>query len=98
MVPIVWFFKSHPTVESSVLGAECVAIKKGIETWHGLRYKLRMMGASLSGPTHVYYDNMYGVHNTQHPETVLKKEIKHDVIPCGTRVGCDGRFHHWTSR
>jgi hypothetical protein len=31
MAPIVWFSKSHSTVESSVFGAEFVAMKNGIE-------------------------------------------------------------------
>jgi hypothetical protein len=44
MAPIVWFSKREPTVESSVFGAEFVAMKNGIETCRGLRYKLRMMG------------------------------------------------------
>jgi hypothetical protein len=42
MAPIVWFSKRHPTLESSILGAEFFAIN-GIETCRGLRYKLRMM-------------------------------------------------------
>jgi hypothetical protein len=50
MAPIVWFFKCQPTVESSVFGAEFIAMKNGIETCRGLRYKLRMMGVALSGP------------------------------------------------
>jgi hypothetical protein len=29
---------------------------------------------TLSGPTYVYGDNMYVVHNTQRPESVLKKK------------------------
>jgi hypothetical protein len=74
MVPIVWFSKCQPTVESSVFGAEFVAMKNGIETCRGLRYKLRMMGVTLSGPTFVYWDNMSIVHNTQRPEYVLKKK------------------------
>jgi hypothetical protein len=37
MAPIVWFSKRQPTVESSVFGAEFVAIKNGIETFRGLR-------------------------------------------------------------
>jgi hypothetical protein len=61
-------------VESSVFGAEFVAMKNGIETCHGLHDKLRMMGVTLSGPTFVYGDNMYIVHNTQRPESVLKKK------------------------
>jgi hypothetical protein len=44
MAPIVWFSKHQPTVESSVFGAEFVAMKNGIETCRGLRYNLRMMG------------------------------------------------------
>jgi hypothetical protein len=73
MAPIVWFSKRQPTVESSVFGAESVAMKNGIETCRGLRYKLRMMGVTLSGPTFVYGGNMSVVHNTQRPESVLKK-------------------------
>jgi hypothetical protein len=74
MVPIVWFSKCQPTVESSVFGAEFVAMKSGIETCCGLRYKLRMMSVTLSGPTYVYGDNMSVVHNTQRPESVFKKK------------------------
>jgi hypothetical protein len=51
MAPIVWFYKRQQTVESSVFGAEFVSMKNGIETCRGLRYKLRMMGVTLSGPT-----------------------------------------------
>jgi hypothetical protein len=32
------------------------------------------MGVILSGPTYVYGDNIYVVHNTQRPESVLKKK------------------------
>jgi hypothetical protein len=74
MAPIVWFSKRQPTVESSVLGAEFVAMKNGIETCRGLRYKLRMMGVALSGPIFVYGDNMSVVHNTQRLESILKKK------------------------
>jgi hypothetical protein len=74
MASIVWFSKRQPTVESSVFGAEFVAMKNGIETRRGLRYKLRMMGVTLSGPTFVYRDNMAVVQNTHRPESVLKKK------------------------
>jgi hypothetical protein len=50
MAPVVWFSKQQPTVESSVLGAEFVAMKNGVETVRGLRYKFWMMGVPLSGP------------------------------------------------
>jgi hypothetical protein len=49
-------------------------MKNGIETCRGLRYKLRMMGVTLSGPTFFYGDNMSVVHNTQRLESVLKKK------------------------
>jgi hypothetical protein len=74
MAPIVWFSKRQPTVESRVFGAEFVAMKNGIETCRGLRYKLRMMGVALSGPTFVYGDNMSVVHNTQRHESILKNK------------------------
>jgi hypothetical protein len=74
MAPLVWFTKRRPTVEASVFGAEFFAMKNGIETCRGLRYKLRMMGVALSGPIFVYGDNMSAVHNTQRPESVLKKK------------------------
>jgi hypothetical protein len=64
MARIVWFSKRRPNVESSVFGAEFVAMKNGIETCSGLRFKLRMIGVALSGPTYDYRDNMSVVHNT----------------------------------
>jgi hypothetical protein len=74
MAPVVWFSKQQPTVESSVFGADFVAMENGIETVRGLRYKLRMMGVPLSGPCYVYGDNMSVIHNTQRPESMLKKK------------------------
>ena len=64
-VPIVWISKKQPTVETSVFGAEFVAMKHGMETLRGLRYKLRMMGIPLSGPSLIYGDNMSVIYNTQ---------------------------------
>jgi hypothetical protein len=72
MVPIVWFSKRQPTVESSVFGAEFVAMKNGIETTRGPPYKLKMMGVTIGGTTCVHGYNMSVVHNTQRPEFVLK--------------------------
>jgi hypothetical protein len=72
MVPIVLFPKHQSAVESSVFGAEFVTMKRGIETFRDLCDKLKMMGATLSGPIYVYGDNMYAVHNTHRPEYVLK--------------------------
>jgi hypothetical protein len=74
MAPIVWFSKRQPTVESSVFWAEFVAMKNGIENTRGVRYKLRMTGVTIDVPTYVYGYNMLVVHNTQRPESVLKKK------------------------
>jgi hypothetical protein len=74
MAPIVLFSKRHQIAESSVFGAEFVAMNNGIGNYRDLRYKLRMMGVALSGPTYVYVDNMSVVHNTHRPESVLKKK------------------------
>jgi hypothetical protein len=71
---IGWLSKKQPTIESSVFGAEFVSLKIGVETLHGLQYKLRMIGVPLSGPSLIYGDNMSVIHNTQRPESVLKKK------------------------
>ena len=74
MALIQWCSKKQPTIETSVFGAEFVAMKHGIETVRGVRHKLRMMGVPLNEPTYVYGDNMSVIHNTQKPESMLKKK------------------------
>ena len=74
MALIIWHSKKQPTVESSVFGAEFVAMKHGVEELRGLRYKLRMMGVPIDSPSYVYGDNMSVIHNTQRPESQLKKK------------------------
>ena len=71
---IAWISRHQPTIETSVFGAEFVAMKHGVETLRGIRYKLRMMGVPLDGPSYVYGDNMSVINNTQEPESVLKKK------------------------
>jgi hypothetical protein len=74
MAPIVWLYKGRPTIESSVFSAEFVAMKNGIETTRGLRYKLRMMGVAIDRLIYVYGKHISVVHNNQRPESVLKKK------------------------
>eukprot|EP00975_Prorocentrum_lima_P043671 9162261-Prorocentrum_lima.AAC.1 len=71
---IAFHSKRQSTVETSVFGAEFCAMKTGIEALRGIRYKLRMMGIPLTGPSFVYGDNMSVIHNTQRPESTLKKK------------------------
>ena len=74
-VLVNWQSKKQPTIETSVFGAEFIAMKNGIESVRGLRYKLRMMGIAISGPTYVYRDNMSIIYNTQQPNLTLKKKL-----------------------
>ena len=45
-----------------------------MECLRGLRYKLRMMGVPISGPSYIYGDNMSVIKNTQTPQSTLKKK------------------------
>ena len=71
---IQWVLKRQPTIETSVFRAEFVAMKHGVDTLRGIRYKLRMMGVPVDGPSYIYGDNMSVINNTQKPESVLKKK------------------------
>ena len=74
MAPVAWYSKKQGTIEGSTFGSEFTALKTGMEANRGLRYKLRMMGIPIDGPTYVYCDNMLVVHNTTKPESTLKKK------------------------
>ena len=69
-----WFSKKQFTVETSVFGNEFVVMKQGIDTLQGLRYKLRMIAISISGPSYIYGNNMLVIHNSSKPKSVLKKK------------------------
>jgi hypothetical protein len=71
---INWLSQKQPTIELSVFGAEFVAMKLGVEALRGIRYKLCTMGVPFAGLTYVYGDNMSVIHNTQQPESTLKKK------------------------
>jgi hypothetical protein len=72
---IDWVSKKQATIETSVFGAEFVAMKHGIEKLQGLCYKLRMMGIPLTGPSFIYADNKSQVTNSTLPESTLKKNV-----------------------
>ena len=71
---IQWVSKKQAMIKTSVFGAEFVAMKLGMESLRGLRYKLRMMGVPIFGPLLIYGDNMSVIHNTQQPKSTLKKK------------------------
>ena len=72
---IAWFYKKQATIETSVFGAEFVAMKIGMKTLWGLRYKLCMMGVPISGPYLISGGNMSVIHNTHRPESISKKKL-----------------------
>ena len=76
--PIRWVSKRQPTVESSTHGAELVAGKVATEIAIEMRYKLRMLGVPMEGPTIVLGDNNSVVLNVSLPSSTLKK--KHNSV------------------
>ena len=74
MAPITWYSKRQATVEASTFGSEFVALRVGMEMNDGLRYKLRMMGIPIAGPSNVLCDNQSVVDNSSLPESQLKKK------------------------
>jgi hypothetical protein len=74
MALVDWLSKRQPTIETSVFGAEYVAMKQGIERLRGIRYKLRMMGIPVTGPSYVYGDNKSAIINSTKPESTLNKK------------------------
>ena len=76
--PIIWYSKRQNTVESSTFGSEFVALRTARDLIVSLRFKLRMFGVPLVGPTDVLCDNAGVVKNTSVPESVLSK--RHNAI------------------
>jgi hypothetical protein len=77
--PILWYLKRQDTVEASTFGSEFIAAKIAVEMIKGLRYKLRMMGVQVEGPTNVFCDNESVKENLTKPKCNLKKQ-QHDAI------------------
>ena len=76
--PIVWYSKRQNTVETSTFGSEFIAKKTAVEQIEALRYKLRMFGVPLEGPTNIFCDNESVFKNASIPDSTLKK--KHTSI------------------
>ena len=76
--PITWLSKRTNTVESSTFGSEIVAMRSAVDLIESLRYKLRMFGIPIEGPTDIFCDNEAVTKNCGTPESTLKK--KHHSI------------------
>ena len=73
--PILWFSKRQKLVESSTFGSEFTALKNAVELFTALRYKLRMFGVPVDGPTDMFCDNKAVYKNSSTPESALYLEI-----------------------
>ena len=71
---VYWWSKKQTSVEFSSFGSEFVAMKQCCEYIRGLRYKSRMMGIPVEGPTYIYGDNQSVLANTTIPDSTLKKK------------------------
>ena len=69
-----WFSKKQGSIETSTFGSEFVALKTAMEANRGLRYKLRMMGVPIDGPTYIFCDKQSVVANVSKAESELKKK------------------------
>ena len=72
--PIYWSSKKQTCIQTSTFGSEFTAMKDGCEYVRGLRYKLRMMGIPMDGPTYILGDNQSVLVNSSVPTSVLKKK------------------------
>ena len=62
-------------------------MKQCCEYVGGLRYKLRMMGIPVNGPTYVYGNNQSVLDNTTNPDSTLKKKSQ-SICYHFVREGC----------
>ena len=72
--PIIAYSKRQNGVECSTYGSELVAMRQAIDLVKGLRYKLRMFGIPIEGPSDVYCDNESVFKNVSRPESILSKK------------------------
>lgn len=90
--PVNWYSKQQNSIETSTFGSEFMALKTAMEMVIALRYKLRMMGVPIQGPTRFCVDNMSVVNNASIPSSTLKKKSNsiayHFVRECiAARIG-----------
>jgi hypothetical protein len=76
--PVKWYSKRQNTIECSTFGSEFVALRIAIEMNESIRYKLRMFGVPIDGPTNGFCDNEGVVKNVTRPESTLQK--KHNAL------------------
>ena len=65
-----------------MFGSEFTALKNEVELVEALRYKLRMFGFPIEGPTNVFYENESVYKNVSTPESVLRKKHHRIAYHC----------------
>ena len=63
-LPIYWYSKRQPQVESSNFGSVFRATKTTVEMTIALCYKLRMFDVPIDGPASIFCENQVVYHNT----------------------------------
>ena len=86
--PIFWFSKKQGGIETSSFGSEFIAMKQCCVYIRGLRYKLRMMGIPVEGPSCIFGDNKSVLVNSSQPDSVLTKEVQFYRISFRSRGEC----------
>jgi hypothetical protein len=61
-------------VEDATFGSEFVALQQSKNMMVSLRYKLRLFGLEIEGPTNVFCDNKAVTKNARAPESTLNKK------------------------
>ena len=100
--PIVWYSKRQNTVETSTFGSKFIAMKTAVEQVESLRYKLRMFGVPLEGPTNMFCENEAVFTNASIPDSTLKKKhtsicyhhCREAVTSCTVRVAKEGTLRN----
>ena len=72
---IDWLSNKQATVDKAVFGSDFVDMTHGVKTLHGLRFKFRMIGVPVYGPTSIFGDNISVIFNTSRPDSQLKKKL-----------------------
>jgi len=77
-VPVYWHSKEQHAIETSTFGSEIVAARIAAEKLIEYRYKLRMMGIPINGPSLLFCDNKSVVTSCSVLSNSLKK--RHNAL------------------
>ena len=71
---INWYSKKQNVIETSMFGAELIALRMVLEMNEAFVYKLAMFGVEVDDTPVILCDNSSVVINTSYPESLLKKK------------------------